>query len=85
MPTTNAGSRLAGLTFTDPQHVPGWTHAVLGARPDAAALPRAERGLAVEVIGAGRRRGLGEWLAETWAKPISRAMAATSASWPGNR
>ncbi|MEZ5091729.1 serine hydrolase domain-containing protein [Nocardioides sp.] len=70
MPTTNAGSRLAGLTFTDPQHVPGWTHAVLGARPDAAALPRAERGLAVEVLGAGRRRGLGEWLAETWATSL---------------
>ncbi len=59
-----SGSRLGTLTFADPQHEPGWTHALVPAS-DARELPSAHRDLAVEVVGAGRVRGLSEWLDET--------------------
>jgi CubicO group peptidase (beta-lactamase class C family) len=57
-------SRLGTLTFTDPQRQPGWTHAVVPAS-EARALPSAARGLGVEILGAGRSRGLDEWVQET--------------------
>jgi len=59
-----SGSRLGTLTFADPQHEPGWTHALVPAS-DTRELPSAHRDLAVEVVGAGRVRGLSEWLDET--------------------
>ena len=58
------GSRLASLTFTDPQHDEGWTHVVVRAEP-ADELPAAIRHLDVDIVGAGRSRGLEEWVAET--------------------
>jgi CubicO group peptidase (beta-lactamase class C family) len=58
------GSRLASLTFTDPQHDAGWTHVVVSAAP-VGELPSATRDLDVDVVGAGRSRALEEWVAET--------------------
>jgi CubicO group peptidase (beta-lactamase class C family) len=58
------GSRLASLTFTDPQHDPGWTHVVVSAEP-VGELSAATRDLDVDVIGAGRSRTLEEWVTET--------------------
>jgi CubicO group peptidase (beta-lactamase class C family) len=62
--TTSTGTRLGSLSFTDPQHQPDWSCAVVPAaagRP----LPSAPRDLDVEVVGAGRSRGLAEWVTET--------------------
>jgi CubicO group peptidase (beta-lactamase class C family) len=58
------GSRLASLTFTDPQHDVGWTHLVITA-DSGGELPTDPRDLDVDVVGAGRSRGLGEWVTET--------------------
>jgi CubicO group peptidase (beta-lactamase class C family) len=58
------GSRLASLTFTDPQHDVGWTHLAVTADPGGE-LPIDPRDLDVDVVGAGRSRGLGEWVTET--------------------
>jgi CubicO group peptidase (beta-lactamase class C family) len=64
VPTCTAGSRLAGLTFTDPQLEPGWRHVPVPAT-DGRALPSAPRDLAVDVVGAGRVHRLAEWAEET--------------------
>jgi CubicO group peptidase (beta-lactamase class C family) len=64
VPTSTAGSRLAGVTFTDPQHEPGWRHVPVPAS-NGRALPSEARDLAVEVVGAGTSRGLAEWVEET--------------------
>jgi len=67
VPTSTAGSRLAGLTFTNPQDDPGWTHVVVPAVSSGSAgeLPSAYRDLQVDVVGAGRSRDLEEWVTET--------------------
>ncbi len=65
MPTSTTGSRLSGLRFIDPQLEPGWRHVVVPAGGDRA-LPAAALPLPVEVAGAGRMRGLDEWVRETW-------------------
>jgi CubicO group peptidase (beta-lactamase class C family) len=62
--TSTAGSRLAGLTFIDPQHEPAWRHVPVPATRHRV-LPSAPRDLAVDVVGAGRVRGLDEWVEET--------------------
>jgi CubicO group peptidase (beta-lactamase class C family) len=61
---TTSGSRLGTLTFTDPQHEPAWRHAHVPATYGRE-LPSAPLDLTVEVVGAGRSRGLPEWLDET--------------------
>ncbi len=64
MPTSIVGSRLADLRFTDPQLEPAWRHVPVPAiegRP----LPSGPRDLAADVVGAGRVRGLEEWVEET--------------------
>ena len=64
MLTSSVESRLSTLAFVDPQHDPGWRHVPVPAttgRP----LPSARQDLSVEVVGAGRSRGLAEWVAET--------------------
>lgn len=69
MQSATAGSRLATLPFVDPQHEPGWQHVTVPAtagRP----LPSAPRPLAVQVHGAGRSRGLEEWVEETWSTSL---------------
>jgi len=58
------GSRLASLTFTDPQHDEGWTHVVVTA-DHVGELPTDARDLQVDIVGAGRTRGFGEWVTET--------------------
>jgi CubicO group peptidase (beta-lactamase class C family) len=64
LPTSTARSRLGTLTFTNPQHDPWWRHVPVLAT-DGRALPAAARNLSVEVVGAGRARGLAEWVEET--------------------
>ena len=64
MPTSTAESRLGTLTFTDPQHAPGWRHVPVPAS-DGRTLPSAPRDLTVDIVGAGRVRGLEEWIQET--------------------
>ena len=66
---TYTGSRLSGLRFTDPQREAAWWHAVVpgGAGPE---LPAAPRDLRVEIAGAGRFRGLTEWVEETWSTSL---------------
>lgn len=64
MSTPTVESQLSTLPFTDPHHEPGWSHVPVPA-PDGRPLPSAPRDLAVEVVGAGRSRGLAEWLGET--------------------
>ena len=64
MPTSTARPGLAGLVFTDPQHDRAWQHVVVSATAGAE-LPAVERELHVDVVGAGRSRGLEEWVAET--------------------
>jgi CubicO group peptidase (beta-lactamase class C family) len=50
--------------FINPHSLPAWSHVVVaGAAADA--MPTARRDLVVEVAGAGRSRGLDEWVAET--------------------
>jgi len=53
--------------FTHPQDDPGWTHVVVPAASPGltSELPSAPRDLQVEVVGAGRSRGLEEWVTET--------------------
>ena len=58
------GSRLASLTFTDPQHDEGRTHVVVTA-DHVGELPPDARDLQVDIVGAGRTRGFGEWVTET--------------------
>ncbi len=60
-------SRLSGLsrlTLVDPQHDPGWSHVAVPPA-DPRPLRSAPRHLTVEVVGAGRSRGLPEWVEET--------------------
>jgi CubicO group peptidase (beta-lactamase class C family) len=61
-------SRLAGLRFVDPHLLtpgaPGWCHATVPAGGDED-LPTALRPLRAQVAGAGRTRGLEEWVQET--------------------
>ena len=64
MPTAAGESRLSTLTLVDPQREPGWTHATVPAS-DRRPLPSAPQILTVEVVGAGRSRGLAEWVEET--------------------
>jgi CubicO group peptidase (beta-lactamase class C family) len=64
VPTSAVESGLASLTFTDPQHDLRWTHVVVPAAPGRE-LPSAQRDLRVDVVGAGRSRGLEEWVTET--------------------
>ena len=64
MPTSTAGPGLAGLVFTDPHHDPAWQHVVVSSAAGAE-LPTVHRDLRVDVVGAGRSRGLDEWVAET--------------------
>lgn len=69
MPASVVGSRLSGLRFIDPQHDPAWAHAVVpaGSGPD---LPTHPRPVDVQVAGAGRTRGLAEWVEETWSTSL---------------
>jgi len=62
--TSTVGSSLSTLSFIDPQHDPGRAHAVVPAGGDVA-LPSEARSLEVEISGAGRTRGLDEWVGET--------------------
>lgn len=64
MAAPTAGARLSDLTFADPQHDPAWSHVEVPGS-GAAGLPSAPRELSVDVVGAGRVRGLTEWLEET--------------------
>lgn len=64
MPAATASTGLAGLVFTDPHHDTAWRHAVVPAA-SSAELPTATRRLDPMVVGAGRSRGLDEWVAET--------------------
>jgi CubicO group peptidase (beta-lactamase class C family) len=67
--TTTTGSRLSGLRFTNPQHESGWAHVVVPASAGDV-LPAAPRELRVEIAGAGRSRGLSEWVKETWSTSL---------------
>jgi CubicO group peptidase (beta-lactamase class C family) len=69
VPTATARSGLAGLTLIDPQDDPGWTHVVVPAAP-AGELSSASRDLRADVVGAGRSRGLEEWVTETWSTSL---------------
>ena len=64
MPGSAAGLPLATLSFTDPQHEEGWTHARVPATAGRA-TESTPGPLEVEVAGAGRSRSLGEWVEET--------------------
>jgi CubicO group peptidase (beta-lactamase class C family) len=64
VPTSTVGPGLAGLVFTDPHHDPAWQHVVVPS-PSGHELPSAARDLDVAVVGAGRSRGLEEWVTET--------------------
>ena len=65
MPTSTAGSRLAALTFTDPQHDAGvdatWSSPASAARE----LPSAPATCAWTSSAPAASRGLEEWVAET--------------------
>ncbi|TGN63807.1 class C beta-lactamase-related serine hydrolase [Nocardioides eburneiflavus] len=65
MPASIVGSRLSGLRFSDPQDDPGWSHVVVPGT-SGAALAAAARPIETEITGAGRTRGLDEWVEETW-------------------
>ncbi|SEC71252.1 hypothetical protein SAMN04489844_2835 [Nocardioides exalbidus] len=66
MPTTSeAGSRLSTLPFTDPQLEPGWRHVVVPAA-DPRPLAAAPRMLEVSVAGAGRLHTWSQWHEATW-------------------
>ena len=69
MATAAAEPGLASLTFIDPQDEPGWTHMLVSGAA-AVDLPSAFRELDVDVVGAGRSRGLDEWLTETWSTSL---------------
>lgn len=60
----STSSLLGTLTFTDPQGQEGWQHASVPAT-DGRELPAQPRELTVDVVGAGRVRGLAQWRAET--------------------
>jgi CubicO group peptidase (beta-lactamase class C family) len=68
-PTSTVGSRLSSLTFIDPQQHAEWSRAVVP-RGVGAELPSAPRELRVEIAGAGRSRGLDEWVVETWSTSL---------------
>jgi CubicO group peptidase (beta-lactamase class C family) len=72
VPTSTVESGLASLTFTNPQHDPVWTHTVVPAAATGPAdeLSSTPRDLRVEVVGAGRSRGLEEWVTETWSTSL---------------
>lgn len=61
---------LAELVFADPHLVRGGQRHAVVAAAGGEELPSAPRPLDVEVVGAGTRRGLEEWLAETWATSL---------------
>lgn len=65
MPTSTTGARLSDLPFVDPQHTPGWRHAVVPAG-GTRELPADPRPIAVEVAGAGRLYDLDGWAEATW-------------------
>lgn len=65
MPTSTTGARLSDLRFADPQHAPGWRHAVAPAG-GGRELPDDPRPIAVEVAGAGRLHDLDAWVGATW-------------------
>ncbi len=69
MTASSTGSRLSGLRFTDPQREAAWARAVVpgGGGPD---LPSDPREVDVEIAGAGRSRGLAEWVEETWSTSL---------------
>ena len=62
VPTSTAGSRLAGLVFTDPQHDPAWRHVVVRRPPAGRRCRRRPATSRCDVAGAGRSRGLEEWV-----------------------
>lgn len=70
-PPASAGvSRIGGLDFADPQDDPAWSSVVLPAAPAPSGLASSPRDLAADIsatgiAGAGRTRGLEEWVAET--------------------
>jgi CubicO group peptidase (beta-lactamase class C family) len=66
---TSTGSRLSALRFTDPQREAAWSHVVVpgSAGPE---LPTARREIRCEIAGAGRSRGLEEWVEETWSTSL---------------
>ena len=65
MPTSTRGARLSDLRFADPQHAPGWRHAVVPAG-GGRELPTQPRPVEVEVAGAGRLHDLDDWVDATW-------------------
>lgn len=73
MSSSAAASRVASLNFIDPQHDPVWSRSavrvpapVVGAHlASVASVASAPRDLTVDIVGAGRTRGLEEWLTET--------------------
>jgi CubicO group peptidase (beta-lactamase class C family) len=69
VPASAVRSRLSGLRFIDPQDDPAWAHVVVpgGSGPD---LPTDARPVDVQVAGAGRTRGLAEWVEETWSTSL---------------
>jgi len=67
--TVTTGSRLSGLRFTDPQLGSAWPHAVVPAG-GGTELPSGLRELRAEIAGAGRSRGLAEWVEETWSTSL---------------
>lgn len=69
MPATTVQSWLATLSFADPQHEPGWRHAVVPAR-GGRPLPSTPCDLSVHIAGAGRSRGLADWVEETWSTSL---------------
>jgi CubicO group peptidase (beta-lactamase class C family) len=69
--TSSAGAGLAGLSFTDPQDDAHWTDVAVPVAPGGADAPASgERELRVDIVGAGRMRGLEEWVAETWSSSL---------------
>ena len=69
MPDSDQASSLAGLTFIDPHISSSWS-CVRAPAAGGGELPSAPRRLHSEIAGAGRSRGLEEWLAETWSTSL---------------
>lgn len=65
MRASTVESRLSGLRFTDPQDDPAWRHVVVPAGASGPPVPTSPRPLAAEIAGAGRLRGVDEWVEET--------------------
>lgn len=76
MTTSTTGSRLSGLRFTDPQLGSDWRHVVVPAG-GGRELPTAPRELRANIHGAGRSRGLAEWVEETWSTSLIAIDAGT--------